>query len=56
MKVTIGYNFDLNEKEAIALKKILGDISTIYLNELGLDIEDSDKMRELWELLPDDEE
>ena len=55
MELVIKYKLELTEKEAIALKILLGAYSYVEKKQLGLDDDDCTSTSELYDLLPYDE-
>jgi len=56
MDIKITYTLTLTEEEALALKTVLGHLSDIQYNELGVTGLGLEAMHDLWNMLPDDEE
>ena len=56
MDIKITYTLTLTEEEVLALKTILGNLSDIQYNELGVAGLGLEAMHDLWNMLPDDEE
>ena len=55
MELETKYKLELTEKEAIALKILLGAYSYVEKKQLGLDDDDCTSTSELYDLLPYDE-
>ena len=54
MKLHILYTMILSEIEAIALKKLLGNFTDIEKTAAGLNKEEIQLTREIWNILPDE--
>jgi hypothetical protein len=54
MKLETTYTIHLNEKEAKALKTLLGNMSDPEFAKAGIKGEDRATMSEIWQALPDD--
>lgn len=55
-ELKITYHIDLDEAEAFALKKLLGNMNDQQFSELGIKGEDRQRMSEIYDLLPYDEQ
>lgn len=56
MELLIKYILTLTEKEAIALKKVLGRQSDVAYRECGLKLHETEYMHMLYDKLPDEPE
>jgi len=55
MKLEINYTIHLNEKEAKALKTLLGNMSDPEFAKAGIRDEDRKIMSEIWQAIPYDD-
>lgn len=55
MRVQTNYTLHLNEKEAKALKRLLGSMTDPEFAKAGISGERREIMREIWENLPSDD-
>ena len=55
-EIRITYTIDLNEDEAAALKKLLGNMNDKQFAEFGIKGNDRQSMSDIWNLLPYDDD
>ena len=55
-KIITTYTIELNKTEALALKQILGSMNDKEFAAKGVEFENRELIRDIWDLLPDKDE
>ena len=55
-KIITTYTIELNKTEALALKQILGSMNDKEIAAKGVEFENRELIRDIWDLLPDKDE